>query len=199
MSDTGYGTSELARAIASATSSKIDAPDGGSYQFHRFAFGERGDFIPAPLLDEIVGSLVSLAQRVFAAPDVIVSPEPGGHTWGMAVARQLGTALSIFRADHGADAVAVRSAYRALSFRRPLVPRGARVLVVDDVISSGGTFAALLRSLAESGCEVLGGMVILAKSEQGLRQVRAAGYPVLALATLAEGRILPHAEDSASV
>jgi hypothetical protein len=84
MSDTGYVTSELARAIASATSSKIDAPDGGSYRFHRFAFGERGDFIPAPLLDEIVGSLVSLAQRVFAAPDVIVSPEPGGHTWGMA-------------------------------------------------------------------------------------------------------------------
>jgi hypothetical protein len=54
MSDTGYVTSGLARAIASATSSKIDAPDGGSYQFHRFAFGERGDFIPAPLLDEIV-------------------------------------------------------------------------------------------------------------------------------------------------
>jgi hypothetical protein len=45
----------------------------------------------------------------------------------------------------------------------------------------------------------LGGVVILAKSEQGLRQVRAAGYPVLALATLAEGRILPHVEDSAPV
>lgn len=71
----------LNRAILTAVPTLIPIPDGGRYEFHRVPFGERGDYIEAELLSEILGGLADIARHAFPSLDVVLCPEPGGHTW----------------------------------------------------------------------------------------------------------------------
>lgn len=41
------------------------------------------------------------------------------------------------------------------------IPRGSRVLIIDDVLATGGTLGASERLIAELGCEAIGHSVVL--------------------------------------
>lgn len=182
----------LERAILTAVPIPIPSPGGGTYEFHRFPFGERGDYIDAELLHEILDGLAGIARGCFPAANVVFCPEPGGHTWGMALARELGCSLAIMRegnSDEGNHAVSRRSAYRHSTLIPPRIAGRPRVIVVDDVISSGGTLIAMLTEIAKLDCELIGSIVILAKGTQGIERVRkTAAIPIIPLATLSEDR-----------
>ena len=182
----------LKRAILTALPTLIPSPGEGTYEFHRYPFGERGDYIDAELLQEVLDGLAGIARDRFPAVDVVLCPEPGGHTWGMALARELGCSLAIMRegsSDEGDHAVDRRSAYRHSTLVPPRLAGHPRVIVVDDVISSGGTLITMLTEIAKLDCELAGGIVILAKGTLGIERVRqASAIPVIPLATLSEDR-----------
>jgi adenine phosphoribosyltransferase len=195
----------LVNAILSAGKVAIESPGGSAYDFHLFPFGERGDYLGSALLQEIVTGLAELMKQHYPTVDLIVCPEPGGHTWGMMLAYKFGCSVAILRDGardtEGPEGTRVdrQSAYLHSSLVFPELPPAARVVVVDDVISSGGTFSALLAGFTKRECELLGGLVILAKGEKGIAKVReAASVPVIALASLTGERVVRQAGVSES-
>ena len=55
------------------------------------------------------------------------------------------------------------------------INRGDRVIVVDDVISTGGTLLAILESLKLAGAEVKDVVIVVERGE-GAERLRAKGY-----------------------
>jgi len=73
--------------------------------------------------------------------DVVVGPTTGGILLAFEVARQLGTAAAYAEREEGSKARAFR---RGQSFEP-----GARILLVDDILTTGGAVRETLAALAE--------------------------------------------------
>jgi orotate phosphoribosyltransferase len=115
----------------------------------------------------------ALAEKIQAAvgkPDVIVSPAVGAIIPGYETARWLGVpALYVERED---GAFRLRRAFR--------IEKGAKVVVIEDVITTGGSFREAVVPIAEAGGEVLCCACIVDRSG-GQADV---GFPLVALATV---------------
>lgn len=100
----------------------------------------------------------SIANRFRAAAiDVVVGPTTGGVILAFEVARQLGVAAAY--AERVADGGAGRE------FRRGTVfTPGARVLVVDDILTTGGSVRETLAALADQPVAVAGVAVLVDRS-----------------------------------
>lgn len=127
----------------------------------------------------------ALAEKIearFGKPDVIVSPAVGAIIPGYETARWLGVpALYVERED---GAFRLRRAFR--------IAPGAKVVVIEDVITTGGSFREAVEPIAAAGGEVLCCACIVDRSG-GRADV---GFPLVALATLdvpsyAEGELPP--------
>jgi orotate phosphoribosyltransferase len=73
--------------------------------------------------------------------DIVAAPAVGGIVIGFAVAQDLGVRF-IFT-ERVEDAMAFRRGFE--------VPRGARVLVVEDVVTTGGSVAEVVELVTEAG------------------------------------------------
>ena len=88
-----------------------------------------------------------LAEAIVAAPpedariDLVAAPAVGGIIIGFAVAQALGVRFIFSEREQG-----------AMRFRRAFdVPEGARVLVVEDVVTTGGSVAEVVGLVREAG------------------------------------------------
>jgi orotate phosphoribosyltransferase len=80
-----------------------------------------------------------------AAIDLVAAPAVGGIIIGFAVAQALGTRFIFSEREQG-----------AMTLRRGFqVPEGARVLVVEDVVTTGGSVAELIELVRTAGGEVV--------------------------------------------
>ncbi|MDH4140707.1 MAG: orotate phosphoribosyltransferase [Coriobacteriia bacterium] len=78
--------------------------------------------------------------------DLVAAPAVGGIIIGFAVAQALGVNFIFSEREQG-----------AMRFRRSFeVPHGARVLVVEDVVTTGGSVSEVVDLVRESGGEVVG-------------------------------------------
>jgi orotate phosphoribosyltransferase len=89
--------------------------------------------------------------------DVIVGPTTGGVILAFEVARQLGVAAAY--AERSSDGEARREFRRGTTF-----PSGGRVLVVDDILTTGGSIRETLDALAAHPVEVAGVAVLVDRS-----------------------------------
>ena len=105
-------------------------------------------------------------------PDTVAGPTTGGIILAHEVARQLGVrAVYAERPESGAGRV----------FRRGFqLSRGERILVVDDIMTTGGSVQETIDAVRASGAEVIGAAVLVDRSggDAGL------GVPVHALWSL---------------
>lgn len=106
--------------------------------------------------------------------DVVVGPTTGGILLAFEVARQMG--VSSAYAERNADGSAGREIRRGTTFSP-----GQRVLVVDDILTSGGSVRETLAALEPHPVEVLGIGVLVDRSGGN---VRFGDVPLQALATL---------------
>ena len=127
----------------------------------------------------------ALAEKIKArgeAIDIVVSPAVGAIIPGYETARWLGVpALYVERED---GAFRLRRAFK--------IAPGARVVIIEDVITTGGSFREAVEPIAAAGGEVLCCACIVDRSG-GRADV---GFPLVALATLdvpsyAEGELPP--------
>jgi adenine phosphoribosyltransferase len=173
--------SHLAAAIAAAPNQLITAPDG-SYSFRVFEFGERGSSLSSNLIQEIGHGLCDSIRENYPGVEAVVSPEPGGHMWGLLTAFQLGLECYVLRAPSqqipsSAAAVARKTAFSRGELLMPSIRPGRRVVIVDDVVSSGGTLVTITQTLRHVAVDVVGAQLIVAKGQawraleqaQGLR------------------------------
>ena len=136
---------------------------------HSGQYIEKFDLLRSPEATSMVCSLIAdrfKPERI----DVVVGPTTGGIILAFEVARQLHVqAAYAERSDEGRE------------FRRGTTfPRNARVLVVDDILTTGGSIRETLNALSKYPVEVVGVAVLVDRS--GLQV--GFGVPLSVLATL---------------
>ena len=65
-------------------------------------------------------------------------------------------------------------------------PAGSRVVVVEDVVTSGGSLIQAVEASREAGLEVVGALTIVDRQEGGAEAIEALGLPYAALYTAGE-------------
>jgi orotate phosphoribosyltransferase len=106
--------------------------------------------------------------------DVVAGPTTGGIILAFEVGRQLGVAAAF--AERRSDGSPGREFRRGTTFAP-----GQRVLVVDDVLTTGGSVRETLAALAAEPVEVVAVAVLVDRSAG---RVAFEGVPLVALATL---------------
>jgi orotate phosphoribosyltransferase len=117
----------------------------------------------------------ALAAAIGGRPDLVVSPAMGGLIIGHEVARAYGV-RHIFTE---------RDAERRMTLRRGFsVQRGERAVVIEDVITTGGSSLEVVELLKSAGVEVIGAGSVIdrsgGKADLGVRRAALATLEVLA-------------------
>jgi adenine phosphoribosyltransferase len=122
------------------------------------------DITPLLLNAAALDAAVSgLAARVTPAEvDLVVAAEARGFILGAALARQLGAGFVPARKPGKLPAETISAEYTleygldALEVHADAFAHGARVLVHDDLLATGGTAGALCDLVADLGAEIIG-------------------------------------------
>ena len=110
------------------------------------------------------------------APDVIAGTATAGIPHAAWLAHRMAKPLVYVRATPKAHG-------RGNQVEGPL-PAGARVVLVEDTVSTGGSCLAAVEALRAAGAEVLGVLAIFSYGfERAVRAFEAAGVPLAALTT----------------
>jgi adenine phosphoribosyltransferase len=137
-------------------------------------------------LDAAVGALAELVDG--PQVDFVVAAEARGFILGAALARELGAGFVPARKPGKLPAETVSAEYTleygldALEVHADALAHGARVLLHDDLLATGGTAGALCELVSGLGAEIVGAAFLVELSALGGRE-RLAPCPVHALIT----------------
>ena len=121
------------------------------------------------LLDRagLAGAVDALAASVTGPIDLVAGVEARGFAIGGALAVKLGAGLLLIRKDGKLPGTTIAEDYALeygtdrLAMHVDAVAPGARVLVVDDLIATGGTAMAAVRLVRRAGGIVVGARFII--------------------------------------
>ncbi len=140
---------------------------------HSDRYVEKFDLLRQPRATELACAGIVEQVADLGTIDVVAGPTTGGILLAFEVARQLGKpAAYAERAESGSLA---REFRRGTTF-----PRGARVLVVDDILTTGGSVRETLAALAEHDVESVAVAVLVDRSGGKVDL----GLPLLALSRM---------------
>lgn len=135
---------------------------------------------------ELIGELVSAAQEL--APTMIMAPEARGFLLGAPLADRMGIGMVPVRKPGKLpppvydEAYALEYGENRLEVEVGLALLGHRILIVDDVLATGGTVAATARLAKRLGGSVAGYLFVMElEALQGRRQLDAPGSRIRAL------------------
>jgi adenine phosphoribosyltransferase len=175
---TGSQQTGVAAVIASLTREVADFPEPG-VQFKDLT----------PLLADAHGlaTVTSALAAVAEGADLVAGIDARGFLLGAAVATKLGTGVLAVRKG-GKLPPPVHSESYSLEYGTATleVPAdgidlaGRKILIIDDVLATGGTVAATVRLLGKAGAVVTGAAVVLELSALGGRE-KLQGLPVTSL------------------
>ncbi|MGD7787844.1 adenine phosphoribosyltransferase [Propionibacteriaceae bacterium Y1700] len=123
-----------------------------------------------PLLASARGFEAAVVELVSSAPsqvDVVVGMEARGFIFGAPVALALGAGFVPVRkpgklpGDVLSQTFALEYGEETLNVHRDALTPGARVLVVDDVLATGGTIGATAALIDQLGAELVGVGVLI--------------------------------------
>lgn len=121
--------------------------------------------------ERLCKALAAKIEARFGKPDVIVAPAVGAIIPGYEVARALGVPSIYVEREDGR--FQLRRAFK--------IAPGAKVVVVEDVITTGGSFREAVEPITAAGGVVVGCACIVDRSA-GTADV---GWPLVALASVA--------------
>jgi len=134
----------------------------------------------SPLLANAAGFAAMLGD--LAGPwravqvDAVAGIEARGFILGAALARELGAGFVPLRKPGKLPGALLEEAYSLeygqdrLQMQADALPAGARVLLVDDVLATGGTLGAAARLVRQQGAQLAGGAVLLELEALGGRR-----------------------------
>jgi adenine phosphoribosyltransferase len=135
-----------------------------------------------------IDSMASQCQEASLSPDYIVGMESRGFIFGPPLAYQLGCGFVPVRKPGKLPAAVHTVEYELeygsdkLEIHQDALDSGGKVLIVDDLIATGGTAKATAELLDKIGCEVLGfAFVVELKDLEGRKKL-----PNLPIITLVE-------------
>jgi orotate phosphoribosyltransferase len=139
-----------------------------SYYIDKYLFTTQPDLlrrIASELAARLPGDVQRLAGPVLGAVPLVT-----------AVSLHTGLPSLIVRVDKPKD-------YGTSKKIEGLLQAGERVMLVEDVVTTGGAALAAVEVLREAGAEVLGALVVVDREEGGAEAFAAAGVPYAALFT----------------
>jgi adenine phosphoribosyltransferase len=156
------GTSELARtegrntrSLAHYIRSIPDFPKPG------IVFRDITPLLASP--EGLSASLRALSELTCdLRPDIVIGAEARGFLFGPALAHSLGAGFALARKPGALPHKTIRHEYAleygssVLELHEDAIPHGARVLVHDDLLATGGTAKALCSLAEQLGGEVVG-------------------------------------------
>ena len=124
-------------------------------------------------------------------PDCVVGVESMGYLFGVPVARELGVRFVVARKGgklprdvYGEDYDIVYSKGQRVEVTTDAIDASDRVLIVDDILASGGTARAVIKIVERAGASVVGVSVFLeAVILPGRQELEADGYIVRSAVT----------------
>ena len=137
-------------------------------------------------LDQTIGELARWAGD--RKPDLILGAEARGFILGAAIAREVGCGFVPARRPGKLPPETVSATYQleygtnALELHPELIPKGARILIHDDVLATGGTVEAIGGLVEQLGAVVCGVCFIIELTFLGGRE-RLSKYDLHALIT----------------
>jgi adenine phosphoribosyltransferase len=163
------GTSAAAQAIASLTREVADFPEPG------IQFKDLTPVLADPAgLSTVTDALAAVADGC----DIVAGIDARGFLLGAAVAIRLGTGVLAVRKGGKLPPPVFSETYTLEYGTATLeIPAdgieltGKRVLVIDDVLATGGTVAATVKLLERAGAVVVGAAVLLELAALGGREV----------------------------
>ena len=154
---------EVAAAIRSGMTETPDFPEPGIL-FRDLS----GLFADAVGLRTVAEALVD----GFGPVDAVAGVEARGFVLGTAAAVATGHGMLAVRkagklpGDVLSESYALEYGSASLEVHPDTLPRGARVVIVDDVLATGGTLTATLRLMERAGWEVAGVAVVIELSSE---------------------------------
>jgi orotate phosphoribosyltransferase len=139
---------------------------------HSDRYVEKFDLLRQPEATSQVCTLIADRFRDRGV-DVVAGPTTGGVILAFEVARQLGVAAAY--AERASGSGTTREFRRGTRFAQ-----GARILVVDDILTTGGSVRETLQALNRQPVEVVGVAVLVDRSSEGIDL----GVPLHSLATM---------------
>ena len=139
-----------------------------------------------PLFRRVTHHFATACERLEWAPDVLVSPEARGFIFGAALAHELGIGFVPVRKPDKLPHTTHRVSYDleygsdAMEIHVDALQPGQRVVVIDDLLATGGTVAACADLIAAHGVSVSGALFLVELSALGGR-ARLAPLPAHAL------------------
>jgi adenine phosphoribosyltransferase len=123
-----------------------------------------------------------------AGVDKVAGIEARGFILGGAVAVELGAGFVPVRKSGKLPSTTIGHSYALeygtdrVEIHADAISRGERVLLVDDLVATGGTLEAAIRVLQAAGAEVVGAAVVVDLPDLGgRRRIEALGHKLVAL------------------
>ncbi len=160
--------------------SLLEAPvfKRGEYNYFIHPITDGVPEIKADLLREVAAQIVRMTDLQV---DKIVTVEAMGIPIGTALSLSSDIPLVIIRKRKyglpGEIEVSQVTGYSKSQLFVNGIAKGDRVIIVDDVISTGGTLLAVLKSLEIAGA-IVKDIVIVIKRGDGVQKLKSAGYSI---------------------
>jgi adenine phosphoribosyltransferase len=133
-------------------------------------------------------TIEALASGVGEKPDLVAGIEARGFIVGAALAQRIGTGLLLIRKEGKLPGETIAEEYTLEYGTDRLVMHvdacapGASVLLVDDLIATGGTALAATRLIGRAGASVIGACFVIDLPDLGgSERLRREGFPVRSL------------------
>lgn len=121
-------------------------------------------------------------------PDLVAGIDARGFVFAAALAHHLGSGLLLIRKDGKLPGETIAEDYALeygtdrLAMHVDACVPGARVLLVDDLIATGGTALAAVRLLKRAGADLIGAAFVIGlPALGGAERLRGQGVPVTSL------------------
>ena len=175
----------LAERVRNATRNAVGFPNPTNTQFRDISPVVDGD--PA-LFRAVVEAMAGLSKEL--APDCIMCVESWGYIFGAPVAYLLGCRICLARRPGKLPREAFVETYemsyapsKALAIQSGAVNKGERVVIVDDIIASGGTALAAIKLIERAGGQCAAVVCLSAFSNWGIKLLSDRGVLVHAIAS----------------
>jgi adenine phosphoribosyltransferase len=153
----------------------------GDYNYFIHPISDGVPFLEPELLEEITTQIIQIADMDV---DRILTIEAMGIPLATSLSMRTGIPFSIIRkrqyALDGEIVISQKTGYSRGELYVNAVKKGDKVLIVDDVISTGGTLLALMSALRDAGVKISDVVVVIERGE-GASRLRDMGFKVKTL------------------
>ncbi len=133
-----------------------------------------------------IEEMAQFCEQDNICPDVLACPEARGFIFASALAQRLGIGFIPLRKPGKLPREVVKISYGleygvdTLEVHKEDIKQGMRILMVDDVLATGGTMSACINLLQSLGAEVVGAAFLLELEGLGGRE-KFGDLPILSL------------------